>query len=225
MKRWRERGYDPDQDDRDETAHGPLRVEPIDQRSASARYGLPAAAAAFVLVALLVAMVGPYVTYFMGPAATPALPTPIAWVNTTASPTAATDPTPDPLPVPGQPTPTPVRRISIAATIQVTNYYWPRGTANHFTVQLTNRTPGAISLNPCPAYRMYTATANKFETALRLLNCAAIGQTLQSGQSVDLDMVYTPTVSDALGDQTLVWSWETPDAVQAIATGNAYIVP
>jgi hypothetical protein len=222
VKRWRERDYDPDQDARDEAPHGPLSVEPIATRSNRAKYGLPVLIVAFVIVAWVVATVSSFVAFFSGPVETPPPPTPIAWVDTTVGPAGFPSLTPAVSLGPGQATPSPPVR-SIRAVISPRSYYWYRGTPNHFTLELTNTSQVPISMRPCPAYRMYLAGTDASAAPLRLLNCAAIGPTLEAGQSISLDMVYTPTTSDPLGSQTLGWWWVTPDTIQAVATITVFI--
>jgi hypothetical protein len=222
VKRWRERDYDPDRDARDEAPHGPLPVEPIATRGNRARYGLPVLIVAFVIVAWLVAMISHYVAFFSEPPETPPPPTAITWVDTTVAPGALPSLTPAVSLGPGQATPSPPVQ-SIRAVIQPSSYYWSRGTPNHFALELTNTSPVRIPMKPCPAYRMYLAGTDASAAPLRLLNCAAIGPTLEVGQSISLDMVYTPTTSDPLGSQTLGWWWVTPDTIQAVATINVFI--
>jgi hypothetical protein len=232
VKRWQERGYDPNQDERDAAPQGPLWVEPLVPRRRRSRYGLPVLIAVFVVLAFFVATISRIETYFGAGAtdtadtATPQ-PTPIAWLATTVAPTTPAGPTETVSAVPGAATPSPQLELSISAAIPASSYMWSQGTVNHFILELTNTAQGRVSLNPCPTYRMYIVGTDISSAPLRLLNCDAIGPNLQPGQSVALDMVYTPTPSDPLGpNQTLVWEWVSPDTIQAIATVNhVYITP
>lgn len=254
MKRSRERDNDPDQDKRDEVPQGPLWVEPIaPPRSDRQRYGLPALIGVFVALALVVAMVTRFVNYFTGPAATPSptLATPIAWVDTTfvlpptngpsalpaaatGSASASTDPSASASAGPSASTPTgsityavitPSHPVtSLRASIDPIWVTWHLGTENHFTLNLTNTSPVNVDMFPCPAYRMYITGTDRNAAPLRLLNCAAIGDTIQPGQTVSLDMVYTPTLNDPLGpNQQLVWEWVNPNTIQATTTAGVYI--
>lgn len=253
MKRGRERDYDPNQDQRDEPSQGPLWVEPIavPRNSDRARYGLPALIAAFVVAALVVAMITRYVTYFGGsePSLTPAPPSPIAWVNTTvppaslatptavasasfapsgsrsisASPSAAASPSASGSASAAVALPSHQVR-SIRASIQPVTDVWYLGTENHFTVELTNTSAAPVLMSPCPVYRMYITGTDPTAATLRLLNCAAIGEILDPGQTVSMDMVYTPVSGDPRGpNQQLVWQWVSPDDIQATSTTTVYI--
>lgn len=253
MKRSRERDNDPDHDKRDERPQGPLWVESIaPPRSGRQRYGLPVLIGVFVALTIVVAMVTRFVNYFTEPAAspTPTLATPIAWVDTTfvppptngpsalpaASPTASgsTDPSSSASAGPSASTATgsityavitPSHPVtSLRASIDPIWATWYLGTENHFTLNLTNTSPVDVDMSPCPAYRMYITGTNRDAAPLRLLNCAAIGDTIQPGQTVSLDMVYTPTVNDPRGpNQQLVWEWVSPNTIQATTTAGVYI--
>jgi hypothetical protein len=248
VKRSRERDNDPDQDKRDEKPQGPLWVEPIaPPRSDRQRYGLPALIGVFVALALVVAMITRFVNYFTEPAATPSptLATPIAWVDTTFVPPPTNGPSAVPLPLPsdstlpsasygpatstpsGSPTPaaTPSHPVtSLRASIDSIWATWYLGTENHFTLNLTNTSPVDVDMSPCPAYRMYITGTNRDAAPLRLLNCAALGATIQPGQTISLDMVYTPTVNDPRGpNQQLVWEWVSPNTIQATTTAGVNI--
>ena len=238
MKRWMERGYDPSEGERDEIPKGPLWVEPVEPGRSRSRYALPILAAAFVVGAFVIAMVTHYVDYFGGAAATPTptpTPRPIAWVDTTVPPTATPEPTPDASAgstaeasaaasgVPSGPTPSPSKLISIRAEVTSFSAFWPRGVPHHFTIELTNTSSRPISMNPCPTYRMYIAGTDTSAAPLRWLNCEAIGGQLVPGQGVALDMVYTPTVRDPLGAQTLYWELWPEGRLQARAGASVFI--
>jgi hypothetical protein len=114
---------------------------------------------------------------------------------------------------------------SMRASIDPISGYWYLGTENHFTLNLINTSPVNVDMSPCPAYRMYITGTDRNAAPLRLLNCAAIGPTIQPRQTVLLDMVYTPTVNDPLGpDQQLVWEWVSPNTIQATTTAGVSIV-
>jgi hypothetical protein len=252
VKRSRDRDDDPNQGQRDEAAKGPLWVEPIaPPHSERARYGLPLLIVAFVVLALTVAMITRYANYFGGgaePTTSPAGPTPITWVDAKVMPSSLATPfesaavtgsasasagttTGMPATTPAAITlapPTPVASqliTSIRATIDPIPNTWYLGTENHFTLELTNTSPVAVYMSPCPIYRMYITGTDPAAATLRLLNCLAIGDTLEPGQSVSLDMVYIPTTSDPRGpNQQLVWEWVAPDNIQAMTTATVYIM-
>lgn|GEM_PF-1525533 len=221
MKPWRERGYDPEHDDLDPVPQGPLWVEPL-ARPSRTRYGLPVLIVAFILLAFSVAMFGRFAFFFSAATDTPPPPTPITWVDVTAYPTTAA-PTDASSPAPASLAASPQLPRSISAQISSVASFWYRGSANHFTVDLTNPTTERISMDPCPTYRMYLTGTDKSAAVLRVLNCAAIGPVLVPGGVVSLDMAFTPVASDPTGVQTLVWEWVTPDSIQAIATAMVFI--
>jgi len=256
VKRSRDRDDDPNQGQRDEAAKGPLWVEPIaPPRSERTRYGLPLLIAAFVVLALVVAMMTRFANYFgegAEPTRSPAGPTPITWVDARVMPSSlatpiesaavtgsasasAGTPTGTPATTPANtpatislapPTPVASRLItSIRAAIDPIPNTWYLGTENHFTLELTNTSPVAVYMSPCPIYRMYITGTDPATATLRLLNCLAIGDTLEPGQSVWLDMVYIPTTSDPVSpNQQLVWEWVAPDNIQAMATAAVHII-
>lgn len=227
MKRWRERDYDPNLDKIYEEPHKPLWVEPIAPRSQRQRYGLPALIAAFLVMAFVVATISRFVALFSGPPASPTPPpepTPISWVDTIivngppGSPSLTTSASPSGGTPSRQPT------ISISAQGPAGTQYWSVGQAAHFTLELWNNASGPISLDPCPAYRMYLTGTASSNAPLRLLNCNAMGKTIEVGQTMSVDMVYTPTAGDPVGNQTLVWEWLSPDTtIQATAIISVYI--
>jgi hypothetical protein len=248
VKRSRERDNDPDHDKRDERPQGPLWVESIaPPRSGRQRYGLPVLIGVFVALTIVVAMVTRFVNYFTEPAAspTPTLATPIAWVDTTFVLPPTADTTTVSLPLPSgsalppasdgpsastpSATPTPAATpshpvTSLRASINPIWATWYLGTENHFTLNLTNTSLVDVDMSPCPAYRMYITGTNRDAAPLRLLNCAAVGEAIKPGQTVSLDMVYTPTLNDPRGpDQQLVWEWVNPDTIQATTTAGVYI--
>ncbi|MFI5258232.1 MAG: hypothetical protein ACHQ01_01285 [Candidatus Limnocylindrales bacterium] len=223
MKRWRERNYDPAADERDPAAQGPLWVEPLAARR-RARYGAPILIVGFVLLAFVVAMFGRFAVLFSSAADTPQPPTPIAWVDITVAPSVAASADAGSA-APADPIASRRPPLSISAQISSVSAFWYRSSASRFTLDLANPTAGRISMDPCPAYRIYLAGTDKSSAVLRRLNCAAIGPVLVPGGVVSLDMEYTPAGSDPTGSQTLVWEWASPDSIQAIATASVFIAP
>jgi hypothetical protein len=215
LKRLRERELDPDQDRPDQEAQGPLWVEPIARRRKGARYGLPIAVVAFVLVAFLVAMGSRYIAYFSASPAPSITPSPITWIDTIVTPT----------PDSGVTEPTAATRISVAARIDLPFQYMYQNASNHFTMELTNKFDSGIPLRPCPTYIIYLAGTDKSLAAERILNCAAIGTMLEPGRTVKLDMVYVPRDDDPIQNQTLVWEWVSPSTYRAAATVSVVIQP
>jgi hypothetical protein len=213
MKPRRERGYDPNLDDRDKAAAGPMDVEPIAPRERrTLRYGKAAVVLLLVAAAVAAAAYGRFAGLTVAAPTKAPPPTPISWSDETVAPTNA---------VPAQSALPP---LSIDVEIPG-SFHWNVGSANHFTLTLANRTGADIILIPCPTYRMYVAGADPAEAPGRVLNCAAIGPSIGSGESVKLDMAYTPSDSGPMGKQTLVWQWLSPSRYQAIATADVYLAP
>jgi hypothetical protein len=215
------------------------------------RYGLPVMIVIFVALIMTVAMTSRFVTYFSaaGPSADPTLVTPIAWIDTTVapSPTASLAAAQSAAPshsVSASPSASAVRSAGPSAqaagssitpavatpSLQVTSIWavidsitnaWYLGAENHFTLNLANTSPLAVSMSPCPVYRIYILGTDPNAAPLRLLNCAAIGDAIKPGQTVSLDMVYTPTLNDPLGpQQQLVWEWVSPNTIQAVTAAT-----
>lgn len=246
MKRWRERDIDAELDEPKEEKPKPLWVEPIAPRTQRERYGLPVLIAGFVVLAFVVATISRFVVAFSPEAATPTPgggPTPIPWISTLvdataesptpgladASPTsssAASRPSLGPSGSASQSAaiPNSQSRISIQAQGPQVTQYWSVGTAQHFTLDLTNTSSASIAMDPCPTYRMYFTGTIPAAAPVRLLNCAATTRTLEVGQTMSFDMVYALTGRDPVGNQTLVWELVTPSKVQAITFFSVYIL-
>lgn len=230
MKRWLDRGFDPDKETLDRAPMEPVRVEPLEAASRRTSYMLPAVLAALFVLALGAAMLTHFGVFSSGPTPEPTLPapTPIAWVDTTAAP-ATEEPSglPSDGPVWGGPggSSSPEAPILLRASLRTDANLWSRGTPSHFTLDLTNTTATFIPMSPCPTYRMYLTGIDNSTAPLRLLNCAAIGPMLLPNQTISLDMVYTPGTDDPLTGERLVWQLVTPDTIQAIATLDVSIGP
>jgi len=182
--------------------------------------------AGFLVVAFVVAMVTRFATYFSpdnpnDPTNAPLAP--VAWLDTRVLPGDLASPTPAASQVDGVPAPS--RFIqSLQATLVIDNTTWFRGSDNHFTVELTNTSQDYVSFSPCPVYRMYITGTDPTAAPMWQLNCNVMPQELVPGQSIDLQMVYRPTVADPLGpNQQFVWQWVSPDDVQAMASATVYI--
>lgn len=219
MKRWLDRGFDPDKDTRDREPVEPVRVEPLEAGGERPSYALPVILTALFVLALGAALAGHFGVFSSNPTPEPTLPapTPIAWVDTTAAPA--------PSPEPGAVSSSPEAPILLRAGLRTDANLWHRGTPSHFTLDLTNPTATFIPMSPCPAYRMYLTGIDNSTAPVRLLNCAAIGSMLLPGQTISLDMVYTPAMDDPLTGMRLVWQWVTPETIQAIATLDVSIGP
>jgi hypothetical protein len=219
VKRWLDRGFDPDKEMLDKGPIEPVRVEPLEASSERPSYPLPALLAALFVLALGAATLTHFGVFSSSPTPEPTLPkpTPIAWVDTTAAP-------PSPLES-GAASSSPEPPILLRASLRTDANLWSRGTPSHFTLDLTNPTASLIPMSPCPTYRMYLTGIDNSTAPLRLLNCAAIGPMLLPDQTISLDMVYTPAMDDPLTGERLVWQWMTPDTIQAIATLDVSIGP
>ena len=230
MKRWLDRGFDPDKEMLDKGQMEPVRVEPLKAASRGPSYALPVLLAALFVLALGAATLTHFGAFSSSPTPGPTLatPTPIAWIDTTAAP--ATDepsgfPSSGPVWGLGAASSSPEAPILLRASLRTDANLWSRGTPSHFTLDLTNPTPTLIPMSPCPTYRMYLTGIDNSTAPLRLLNCAAIGPMLLPGQTISLDMVYTPRMDDPLTGERLVWQWVTPDTIQAIAALDVSIGP
>jgi hypothetical protein len=228
VKRWLDRGFDPEAEAKDLEPTDPVRVERIEQMRNRRSYGLPILIGGLAALALGAALLGHFGAFSSAPAPEPSTPlaTPIAWVDATAAPTPSASPTAEAsagetssneatsASSPSGPT-TP---LVVRALLSTDSNLWHRGEANHFTVQLTNATAAAIPLSPCPAYRMYLTGLDSGTAPIRLLNCNALGWEFLPGETLLMDMVYTPALDDPIDAGQLVWQWMSPDWVQAIAT-------
>ena len=218
MKRWLDRGFDPEAETRDHEPIEPVRVERIEQTRDRQSYGPPILIGGLAALALGAALLGHFGAFSSSPAPEPSMPaaTPIAWVDVTAAPTTSAAPTDE---ASAAASPSDLAAPLVLRTLLSTDSnLWHRGAANHFTVQLTNTTAAAIPLSPCPAYRMYLTGLDSGTAPIRLLNCNALGWELLPGETIAMDMVYTPALGDPIDAGQLVWQWMSPDSVQAIAT-------
>jgi hypothetical protein len=219
MKRWLDRGFDPEADTGDHGPMEPVRVERIPKTRDRQSYGLPILIGSLAALTLGAALLGHLGVFSSSPTPEPSFPaaTPIAWVDVTAGPTPSAAPTDEASTAAASPS-GPAAPVPLRALLSTKGNLWHRGEANHFTVQLTNATAAAIPLSPCPAYRMYLTGIDSGTAPIRLLNCNALGLELLPGESISMDMVYTPALDDPIDAGQLVWQWMSPDSVQAIAT-------
>jgi hypothetical protein len=244
VKRWRERDIGAELDQPQEEKPKPLWVEQISPRTQRERYGLPALIVGFLILAFVVATVSHFEAVFSPEAATPTPgggPSPIPWVNTLAD----NGPQATPSPIAGQPggpaegSASPAAsagpyqsgailsrqpKVSIRAQGPEITQYWKVDAAQHFTLNLTNTSTTPIPMDPCPTYRMYFTGTIAAAAPVRLLNCAAASKTLEVGQTMSFDMVYTLTGRDPVGNQTLVWELMTPSDVQAITFFGVFVL-
>ena len=218
MKRWLDRGFDPEADTRGHEPIEPVRVERIAKTRDRQSYGLPILIGGLASLTLGAALLGHFGVFSSSPTPEPSLPvaTPIAWVDVTAAPTPSAAPTDEASTA--APPSGPAAPLALRASISTDGNLWHRGEANHFTMQLTNFTAAAIPLSPCPTYRMYLTGIDSGTAPIRLLNCNALGLELLPGESISMDMVYTPALDDPIDAGQLVWQLMSPDWVQAIAT-------
>ena len=209
MKRLREGGAGPTEDARDEFAGAPLSRERIGAGSGRSRLLGPAIVGTCVAIAVI-ALSGRFLTSAAAPATPPPTPTPVTWLPKLVTPDADSTPNAGP----------PLR---VTANGPDTGPVFVRGRENHFTLTLRNDSGGPISLDPCPAYRMYLQGSDSSTAPWHALNCAAMGTVLDAGRAIDLDMVFTPAMTDPIGGQSVVWEWAWPDTVQALAIIRVYI--
>lgn len=201
MKRWRDGGFEDESDRRDEVTPGPLEVQSLAPHGPLRRLALPFGIAFIVLIVVL-ARTSQLVTYFSGPSQTPAPPTPITWVDTTAEPT----PPPTPTRTPGtRPAPTSLLLPEVDVAYGLFQLGWVSpGDTIPFTITLTNNSGSGIPFAPCPLYRMYLVGSAEPQ-ADRLLNCAAAGSGLRPGQSLSFDMMFTVPADAPVGDGLISW--------------------
>ncbi len=201
MKRWRDRDFEDERDRRDEVPPGPLEVQSLAPHGPLRRFGLPLAILGVVLIVVL-ARTTQLLTYFGGSQPTPAPPTPITWVGTTAEPTPPSTPTPTPG---ARPTPTSLLLPEVDVAYQPLQPGWVSpGETIHFTITLTNDRGSPIPFAPCPLYRMYLVGSAEPKHD-RLLNCAAAGSSLRPGQSLSFDMVFVMPADAPAGDGAILW--------------------
>jgi hypothetical protein len=218
VKRWLDRGFDPEAETKTQQPIEPVRVERIEQTRDGRSYAPPILIGGLAALALGAALLGHFGAVSGEPTPEPSMPgaTPIAWVDVTAAPTPSAAPTEE---ASAAASPSgPATPLVLRAQIITDSNLWHRGEANHFTVQLTNFTAAAIPLSPCPAYRMYLTGIDSGTAPIRLLNCNALGWELLPGETLSMDMVYTPALDDPIDAGQLVWPWMSPDWIQAIAT-------
>ena len=174
---------------RDEEPQGPIEVGPLTPQDRHRQFGWRVPVGLFVAIALLALAGHALDLYETSTRVVPPAPTPIAWVNAIVSPSGAGS---NSIP-------------SVAAEAITHSVFWTAGEPNHFTVQLTNTTSAAIPLTPCPTYSMYVLGTPANLATVRAMNCADMGSIFQPGETLTLDMVYTPTATDPLGFESLVW--------------------
>ena len=204
MKRGTDWGSGSEIDVRDEEPQGPLAREPVTPQDRHRQFGWRVPVGLFVTIALL-ALAG-HALELHEATTSVASPTtsPIAWVNAIVSPAAgpaesATQPgaagsnaSPSTLP-------------AVAADAIADSIFWTAGKPNHFTVRLTNTSAAAIPLTPCPTYAMFVSGTPANLATIRAMNCADMGTTFAPGETLALDMIYTPSATDPLGIQSIEW--------------------
>jgi hypothetical protein len=226
VKRWLDRGFDPDAETRGKEPIEPVSVGPLEAGPQRPSYVVPVAIAGVAILVLGAAMFGHFGFFSSKPTPTPTIPapTPIAWVDTTVAPTSSVQPGDQTL-EPGASMASAATPLKLYASLTAVSNLLHRDTPGDFTLYLANPNSGPISLAPCPTYRMYITGIDNATAPVRLLNCSAIGPALLPDATIALDMVYTPGPDTPLTGLKLVWQLETPDTVQAIATMDISIGP
>ena len=199
MKRGQDRAGGSALDVRDEQPQGPMAVERLRPQDRHRQFSWRVPAALFLAVALL-ALAGRTADWYgTFTRVVPVAPTPIAWVNAIVSP-GPTGPT-----GPAGATVTSGDLPAITAEAIVDSFFWTAGSPNHFTLRMTNTSSAPIPLTPCPTYAMFVVGTPADLATVRALNCADIGPTFAPGETLALDMVYTPSATDPRGFQSLEW--------------------
>lgn len=200
MKRWRDGGgFEEDERElqrRADAERAPLVVQSLAPRGHGRRLILPLAIGGVALLFVL-ATAGRYLDYFGGgqsTPATPATPSPIAWLDATA---------------PGRPAgPTASPGASLAPVVAVRadyrSYLLLPGAQIRFVVRLTNTSGRSLTLDPCPTYRIYVPGSSAQEPE-RPLNCTAAPTTFLQGESLSFEMLYTVPSDVGPGEQLLIW--------------------
>jgi hypothetical protein len=226
VKRWLDRGFDPDSETRDKEPIEPVRVERLEAGPERPSFVVPVAIAGLAVLVLGAAMFGHFGVATSTPTPEPTIPaaTPIAWVDTTVTPTSSVAPD-DQSAEPGASPATAPTPLKLYASLSAVSNLLHRGTPGDFTLYLANPNAVPILMAPCPTYRMYITGVDNVTAPVRLLNCSAIGPALMPDATIGLDMIYTPGMDTPLAGLKLVWQLETPDTVQAIATIDVSIGP
>jgi hypothetical protein len=178
---------------RDEQPQGPMVVERLTPQDRHRQFSWRVPAALFVAVALL-ALAGRAADWYEAyTRVIPVAPTPIAWVNAIVSPG------------PSGEAVAPSNLPAITAEANVDSFFWTAGAPNHFTLRVTNTSSAPIPLTPCPTYAMFVVGTPANLATVRALNCADIGATFAPGETLALDMIYTPAATDPRGFQSVEW--------------------
>jgi len=200
VKRWRDGGgFEDDERElqrRAEAERAPLTVQSLAPKGHGRRLILPLAIGGVALLFVL-ATAGRYLDYFgaeQGTPATPAPPTPIAWLDATASSR------------PAGPTASPGASLAPVVAVQADyqSYLLLPGAQIRFVVRLTNTSGRSVTLDPCPTYRTYVPGSSAREPE-RPLNCAAAPTTFLQGESLSFEMLYTVPPDVGPGKQLLIW--------------------
>ena len=203
MKRGTDWGDNSDLNARDEEPQGPLAVERLTPQDRRRQFGWRVPAGLLVTIALVALATRAVDWYETSTQIVPAAPTPISWVNAIVSP--ATGSAELATQAPSGQTAQPSQIQSVTAEVITYKLFWTAGEPNHFTVQVTNTTSEPIPLTPCPTYSMYVLGTPANLATVRAMNCAEMGLTFEPGETMALDMIYTPSSTDPLGLQTIEW--------------------
>jgi hypothetical protein len=200
VKRWRDGGgFEDDERElqmRAEAERAPLAVQSLAPKGHGRSLILPLAIGGVALLFVL-ATAGRYLDYFgaeQGTPATPAPPTPITWLDATASSR------------PAGPTASPGASLAPVVAVQADyqSYLLLPGAQIRFVVRLTNTSGRSVTLDPCPTYRTYVPGSSAREPE-RPLNCAAAPATFLQGESLSFEMLYTVPPDVGPGKQLLIW--------------------
>jgi hypothetical protein len=192
-------GIGSDIDVRDEESRGPLATEPVRPQDRHRQFGWRVPVGLLVMIALL-ALAGhaqdlhQTSTHFVAPT-----PSPIPWVNAVVSPAPAGSAET------GLASGSPSSLPAVAAQAIIDSFFWTAGKPNHFTIQVTNTSSAAIPLMPCPTYAMFISGTPANLATIRAMNCAEMGSTFAPGETLALDMFYTPSATDPLGFHIIEW--------------------
>ena len=173
-----------------------MAVERLTPQDRHRQFSWRVPAALFLAVALL-ALAGRAADWYgTFTRVVPVSPTPIAWVNAIVSPGPS---------APNRAAAGASNLPTVTAEAIVDSFFWTAGSPNHFTLRMTNTSSAPIPLTPCPTYSMFVIGTPANLATVRALNCADIGATFAPGETLALDMVYTPSATDPRGFQSLEW--------------------
>ena len=199
MKRGTDWGTDSDIDVRDGEPKGPLATERVKPQDRHRQFGWRLPVGLLGAIALLAVAGHAQDLHVTSTHVVFPTPTPISWVNAVVLPAPALSA------AAGLAGTLPSSLPAVEAEATIDSFFWTAGKPNHFTIQVRNTSSAAIPLTPCPTYAMFISGTSADLATIRAMNCGEMGSTFAPGQTLTLDMVYTPSATDPLGFQKVQW--------------------